>query len=119
MAKLGFLIVAIALQLAVFSFGYSSAQIQLAKGIHWDVEPHGLANWEADQATIIPQYLDLLDKIKAIMAGSGLLNTLDIPMWFDTITVTRNGQTKLLSEWVSLFFFTQCSLHFFWLIDMC
>ena len=79
----------------------SNQQVQLPKGIHWDIEPQALDNWDTDQKDIIPQYLDLLENIAIIMKGTNLLYTVDIPPWFDSISVTRNGITKLLSEFVS------------------
>lgn len=67
-------------------------------GVHFDVEPYALPEWTTDQNSVANQYLDLLEKIAVVTAGSGLEFTEDIPFWFDGRTVARNGVTRVLSE---------------------
>ncbi len=67
--------------------------------IQFDVEPYLLPDWGTDLQGTANQYLDLLDKLHATLAGS-LRLTVAIPFWFDSQMITRNGQTRPLSEWV-------------------
>jgi hypothetical protein len=69
-------------------------------GLHFDVEPHGLPGWDIDQAQYAGEYLDLLEQMAAKMLGSELSLTVDIPFWYDTVMVERDGATRLLNELV-------------------
>jgi hypothetical protein len=80
-----------------FSKGLSGS---LPVGLHFDVEPHTLPEWQSAQASIANQWVDLLKKLRAETAGSGLRLSADIPFWIDKINLTRNGQTRLLHKWV-------------------
>jgi hypothetical protein len=67
-------------------------------GVHFDIEPYSLPQWTSDQNLTANQTLDLYEQLAATVAGSGLRLTADIPFWFDTITVTRDGGTRPMSE---------------------
>lgn len=69
-------------------------------GLHFDVEPYLLAEWQQDRNATANQYLDLLAKLQAEVQGSSLTLTVDIPFWYDTIPVTRNGITRNMHMWV-------------------
>lgn len=67
-------------------------------GLHFDVEPYLLAEWDSDQNGTANQYLDLFESLASVTAGSGLKLTADIPFWFDGRFITRDGASRVLSE---------------------
>ncbi|GGJ33075.1 hypothetical protein [Deinococcus roseus] len=67
--------------------------------LHLDVEPYLLPEWTVSPQNVASQYLDMLAQVKTTL-GSSMKLTVDIPCWFDEIQVTRNSQTRPLSEWV-------------------
>ena len=69
--------------------------------LHLDVEPYVLPEWSANPAAIGNQYIDMLVQVKNTL-GSTLALSVDIPCWYDEIQVTRDGQTRPLSEWIIL-----------------
>ncbi len=68
-------------------------------GLHVDVEPYALPEWTTDRNGTANQYLDLLEKLQAEVQGTPLILTVDIPFWYDGVTVTRNGQTRSMHMW--------------------
>lgn len=68
--------------------------------LHFDVEPHGLPDWDAMQETYASEYLDLLEQMTARLAGSELPLTVDIAFWYDTVMLLRDGESRPLSELV-------------------
>jgi hypothetical protein len=69
-------------------------------GVHLDVEPYVLPEWETDQAAVITQYLEMLDASHQALADSGLRLTVDVPFWFDTISAEYGGRTRSLNQHV-------------------
>ncbi len=71
-------------------------------GLHLDIEPYLLDEWNNDQAGTITQYLNLLLAVreKLTATNSPLQLNVDIPFWYDTIEATYNGQTKPLNQHV-------------------
>ncbi|MFS8065568.1 MAG: hypothetical protein ACMG6S_04265 [Byssovorax sp.] len=69
-------------------------------GLHFDVEPYTLPEWKSAQASIAGQWVDLLIKLRAETAGSGLRLSADVPFWLDGISLTRSGTTRPLHKWV-------------------
>ena len=67
--------------------------------IHFDIEPHGLPDWNRNLQLRSNQFLDLLNKLK-VAKGPHLKMAVDIPFWYDTKVVSRNGASRPLSEWV-------------------
>ena len=71
------------------------------RGLHFDVEPHTLPEWSSpDHTAIAGQYVDLLEALAAVTAGTGLRLTVDIPFWYDGRDLTRDGVTRKLHEWI-------------------
>ncbi|MBI4508598.1 MAG: hypothetical protein HY698_03105 [Deltaproteobacteria bacterium] len=68
--------------------------------LHLDVEPHGLPGWGQNKESLGNQYLDLLEKVKAALAGSGLALAVDVNAFYDRVMVPRKGRTRPLSEWI-------------------
>lgn len=69
-------------------------------GLHFDVEPHGLPDWGANQGLYANQYLDLLEAMAAKLLGSELPLTVDVAFWYDSVAVDRAGKTRPLNELV-------------------
>ncbi len=92
-----------ALALAKSALAFAKAHAGVT-GTHWDVEAHQLSEWhdpyDATNEALINQYLDLLDKLAALHAGTGQLLQVDIPFWYDNRQVTRGGKRRLVSELV-------------------
>lgn len=79
--------------------------IQGAKGPHavavqFNIEPHGLPEWGSAQTQLLLNLLDLLDKLQPMLHKAGIALHFDMPTWYDSIAVTRYGQTRPMSEWV-------------------
>ncbi len=93
--------VALAQSAVAFSAGSAGAK---PVGVHFDVEPHQLAEWKAggaSEAQIASEFVDLLVELHQVTAGTGLRLSVDIPFWYDGRPLTRGGTTKPLSEWVA------------------
>ena len=69
-------------------------------GLHFDVEPHGLADWDTNQAKYAGEYLDLLEQMAAKLQGSELALTVDVAFWYDGVAIERDGVQRPLSELV-------------------
>jgi len=78
------------------------AQVSGAKpvGLHLDVRPYLLPNWSTHKGNVPNQYLDLLDKVRPLANAAGLRLTVPMPYWFDTVTVKRDGTSRLLHKFV-------------------
>lgn len=66
-------------------------------GIHLDVEPYVLDRWETERDEIISSWQRNINSFKEIVNGSGLELGIDIPFWFDPITMADGGS---LNEWL-------------------
>ncbi|MBI5607592.1 MAG: hypothetical protein HY902_01780 [Deltaproteobacteria bacterium] len=71
-----------------------------AVALQLNIEPHGLPEWSAARAQLLLDLLDLLDKLQPIAHKAGIALHFDMPTWYDSIAVTRLGQTRPMSEWV-------------------
>lgn len=69
-------------------------------GLHFDVEPHGLADWDTNQAQYAGEYLDLLEQMVTSLQGSELALTVDVAFWYDGVAIERDGVQRPLSELV-------------------
>lgn len=70
-------------------------------GVHLDMEPHGLSEWDSDQNTTANQWLDVITEIQNRANMAGLPVTADIPHWYHTISVTRSSMTRPLNQWIT------------------
>ena len=66
-------------------------------GIHLDIEPYVLAQWGAEQDKVISSWQNNLQAFLSKTAGTGLELGIDIPFWFDPITLADGGS---LNEWL-------------------
>lgn len=51
--------------------------------IHWDLEPHQLAEFSGNEKEYVQRLVNAFQKVRGILAGSGLKQAEDIPHWFD------------------------------------
>ncbi|WP_433059382.1 hypothetical protein [Dactylosporangium sp. CS-033363] len=65
-----------------------AAATGLFHGLHLDVEPYLLPAWNDDQASLVPDYLALLDQT---IAATELPLELDVPFWLPTVPVSGGG----------------------------
>lgn len=70
------------------------------KGIHLDIEPYLLENWEANQEEIIYQFQTLLLQLKNFAENRNTSLGVDIPFWFDEIPFDNKYGQGYLSQWL-------------------
>jgi hypothetical protein len=63
----------------------------LISGLHFDIEPYVLPEWAADPPGTANQLLELLERLNAVTADAGVRLTVDMPFWYDTVSVSRDG----------------------------
>ncbi|GIP56269.1 hypothetical protein J15TS10_00830 [Paenibacillus woosongensis] len=66
-------------------------------GVHLDIEPYVLDQWESGPDEIISSWESNLKAFLSKLSGSGLERGIDIPFWFDHFTL-ENGTS--LNEWL-------------------
>lgn len=69
------------------------------KGIHFDIEPHTTPEWDIDLNSVANQFIDLLEGCMTLINGVIPL-IVDIPAWYHTKLVTREGITKGFNEYI-------------------
>ncbi len=79
-----------------FTAGLSGAR---PAGLHFDIEPHALPNWNADKVSLGQQLIDLYQKLARAKAP-GLYLHADIALGYEYLTLTRGGVSKTLSQWL-------------------
>lgn len=77
----------------------TSLQGAKPRGLHFDVEPHALPGWAANQTSYGNQLLALYEKMQKAKLPGLYLNA-DIAMGYSVVKITRNGVTKPLSHWL-------------------
>ncbi|GIO31242.1 MULTISPECIES: hypothetical protein [Paenibacillus] len=66
-------------------------------GIHLDIEPYVLPQWEEDPNAVIQTWESNLTAFLGKTSGSGLELGIDIPFWFDGYSTSEGGS---LNEWL-------------------
>lgn len=89
---------AYAVSLAQKAVAFASRAEAPPVGVHFDVEPYNLPEYKADVNSGANQYLDLLEKIRAVTSPSKLYFAKAIPLGFEFQSVNRGGQTVKLSH---------------------
>lgn len=67
-------------------------------GMHSDVEPHQLTNWQSEQRVCVEGYMAFMQKARADCDRLGVNFDADIPTWFDQFTVEYMGEQMSLME---------------------
>lgn len=88
-----------AAQCAAFAAPLRAAGRPAPDTIQFDVEPYTLPQWDTDLQGTANQYLDLLAALRAQLNGQLRLQVATA-FWLDGTPVTRNGQTRPLSQWI-------------------
>ena len=70
-------------------------------GIHIDVEPHILSEWDDDLQGTANGYIDLLESISKELSGTDLRFSVDTGMFYDDRDILRRHTTRPLSAWVT------------------
>ncbi|MCY9762700.1 hypothetical protein M5X06_25680 [Paenibacillus alvei] len=84
----------------VSAYNQSSAAAERFKGIHLDVEPYVLPEWEVDPQPVLRSWTENMEHVIDAVKGRGSLEiSVDMPVWFDNIMVP-NTQSTSLSEWI-------------------
>lgn len=81
---------------SAFVAGLSGAR---PSGLHFDIEPHGLPDWNQNKVSLGNQLIDLYAKMK-VANTAGLSLNADIAMGYAYVAITRNGITRSLSHWM-------------------
>lgn len=68
-------------------------------GVHFDIEPHALPEWDTDPVSLGNQLVALYDKLMEAKAH-GLYINADIAMGYEYVLLTRGGVTRSLSHWM-------------------
>jgi hypothetical protein len=98
--------------LAVVLLAWAARQVAAAAagrtlplGLHFDIEPQALQEWNNpaySQAAIVSGMLDLMDALDARWTANGrpVPWTWDTPNWYAQYTLERNGVSKTYADWV-------------------
>ncbi len=73
---------------------------QQFSGVHLDVEPYFLLEWEAHKENTIELYQQTLKRAFEQTATLDLTIGIDIPFWFDTERYSNSFGEGILSEWL-------------------
>ncbi|RXJ00373.1 amidase [Anaerobacillus alkaliphilus] len=73
---------------------------QKFSGIHLDVEPYLLADWQKNQKNTVEFYQQFVIDFRSLANDLKIEYALDIPFWFDEINYRNKFGTGLLSEWL-------------------
>lgn len=67
-------------------------------GVHFDVEPYLLPGWKEEQARIVKEWSDSMDRWIREARDAGLFIAADVPFWLDKIPAP--GEEVSMSVWV-------------------
>ena len=84
----------------VSAFQQSSAENEKFTGIHMDIEPYLLVNWETDREEILERYQKTIDDLAKKATEMNLVFGVDIPFWFDEIEYNNKFGKGLLAQWL-------------------
>ncbi|KAH8655312.1 hypothetical protein BX600DRAFT_439824 [Xylariales sp. PMI_506] len=79
--------------------GNASASAQFA-GIHVDIEPWALDDWETNEATYVSTLQSLVSQVTSVGATLDLPVAADLPYWAYTISCTSTSGTTTLDSWM-------------------
>jgi hypothetical protein len=70
------------------------------RGVHIDVEPYLLPDWNKDRSKIVKLWMETIRIYTAAMKDSGLTKGADIPFWLDGITTSTAAGAPTLDVWI-------------------
>lgn len=68
------------------------------RALHLDIEPYNLPIWDADRNRVGRDLVDLFERVRARLDGTGLSLWVDIPIWFEKHQIDRGGTSRPLHE---------------------
>jgi len=83
----------------VKNYQKSSSANQRFTGIHLDVEPYILKEWNTNRADVVLAYQKLIKRSGQLSDNLNLDFSVDIPFWFDEITFTNTYGNSNLAKW--------------------
>ena len=84
----------------VKSYNQQVEDEQTFDGIHLDIEPYVEPSWDADQESVLKQWMDNLERfVKETKRESDLEASMDLAMWFDDVETPGQPDT-FFNEWV-------------------
>ncbi|WP_332645301.1 hypothetical protein [Lysinibacillus sp. 54212] len=69
-------------------------------GVHVDIEPYLLDQWDTDQGAVVLAYFDTLSTIQAFAEKQELTFEVDMPFWFNKVSYDNSYGKGNVSEWV-------------------
>ena len=83
----------------VKAFNNQAAESERFRGIHVDIEPYVLPDWQTDQESIVRQWLENLEYLVVeTKKDTNLSVSADLPFWIDELNVPGKAQT--VSSWM-------------------
>ncbi|PKG23770.1 amidase [Niallia nealsonii] len=83
----------------VKAYQSKSSANQQFQGIHLDVEPYILSNWDADRSSTVLYYQEIIRNSANQSAKLNLPFTIDMPFWFDSINFQNKFGKSNLAKW--------------------
>lgn len=83
----------------VKSYQKNSTENQRFTGVHLDVEPYILKEWNTDRADVVLAYQKLIKRSGQLSNNLNLEFSIDIPFWFDEITFANTYGKSNLAKW--------------------
>ncbi|TRZ38238.1 amidase [Niallia circulans] len=77
----------------------SSAANQRFNGVHFDVEPYILTEWNTDRDAVVLAYQKLIKRSSQLSSKLSLDLSIDMPFWFDEITFANTYGKSNLAKW--------------------
>ncbi|NKI18181.1 hypothetical protein HCU74_12270 [Spongiibacter sp. KMU-166] len=68
--------------------------------IHLDIEAHLIREWQDQRNWVANQFIDLIAQARHRSAAVSLPLVIDMPVWWDTFSIVREGVSRPLHQWV-------------------
>ncbi|MGG0739674.1 amidase [Niallia taxi] len=81
------------------SYQKNSAANQRFSGVHLDVEPYILTEWNTDRDDVVLAYQKLIKRSSQLSTNLSLELSIDMPFWFDEITFANTYGKSNLAKW--------------------
>ncbi len=85
----------------VAEYNETAEEAEKFAGIHLDVEPYLLDEWEADEALVASRWIEMMEEFVSFARLRGLETGVDLPFWLDRIPAKAgNGDSVTLDQWM-------------------
>lgn len=82
----------------VEAYHQASRPLERFTGLHLDLEPYTLPEWQTDRAALIRGWANAVKTFSQAAQDIGLAGTLDVPFWLNTLTLPDSEQP--LGSWM-------------------